>query len=53
MEIYNATGYRVYKSERIADGNAFNINVEGLTAGVYTVYLKCVDIKEKHTIIKQ
>lgn len=53
MEIYNATGYRVYKSERIADGNAFNINVEGLTAGVYTVYLKCFDIKEKHTIIKQ
>lgn len=52
IEMFNATGYRVYKYEIIADSNPFKINVEKLTVGVYTVHLKCFDIKEKHTIIK-
>ncbi len=52
IELLNALGYSVYKNERIGESSPFKINVEKLTTGAYTVYIKCIDKEEKHTIIK-
>ena len=52
IELLNALGYSVYENEIIGEGNPFRINVEKLTTGAYTVFIKYIDKEEKHTIIK-
>ena len=52
VEIYNAVGYRVFKTEVVAINKPFELNLKDLTVGYYFVSLKTKQTKEVHKIIK-